>query len=393
MGRSTLRATFRSGVGHSGVGRYGVAALASLAVSWLSWHVPGTIDVETYWLPWLAAVSQYGLIEGYAVASGDYPPGTAALMFLARRLLPTAGDMTVLKALLAAAQLGTTLLVLAQTARLALSLFSLAAVALSASMLAYLDILLAIPLLVAFLAALDRRPVLSAAAFGVACLIKWQPLVVLPFMLVVWFGQARLEPRRHLAAAALLGIVAGLVVWTFWPAIWSSFTRAFGHVGWSAHALNFPWFVQTVLGYRPEIIQAPGTPLLGLRVIFATIYFLLLGIGIWRQRGDAMTMLSFALAAFLAYFTFAAGVHENHLFGPMLLALALWSRNPRFRTAAITLAIFANFNLAVFYGLTGTPPFVPGPAFAWLTGILSAFSLLLFAYVLSRLAVARRIVE
>lgn len=383
MGRSMPRATFR----------YAAAALASLAVSWLSWHVPGTVDVETYWLPWLAAISRYGLIEGFAVASGDYPPGTAALMFLVRRLLPTADDMVVLKALLAAAQLGTTLLVLAQTGRLSLSLYGLAAVALSASMLAYLDILLAIPLLVAFFAALDRRPILSAAAFGVACLIKWQPLVVMPFMLVIWFEQARLEPRRHVVAATLMAIAAGLIAWVFWPAIWSSFTRAFGHVGWSAHALNFPWFVQIVLGYQPQIIQAPSAPLLGLRVIFITIYLLLLGAGIWRQRGDAMGMMSFALAAFLAYFTFAAGVHENHLFGPMLLAFVLWSRNPPFRTAAIALAVFANLNLAVFYGLSGTPPFGTGPAFAWLTGILSAFSLLLFAYVLSRLAVARRIVE
>jgi hypothetical protein len=160
MGPSTRRATFR----------YAAAGLASLAVSWLSWHVPGTIDVETYWLPLLAAVSRYGLIEGYAVASGDYPPGTATHLFVARRLLPTADDMTVLKALLAAAQLGAT------------------------------------------------------------------------------------------------------------------------------------------------------------RVVIA-------------------------------------------------------------------LAIFANLYLAVFYGLSGTPPLGTGPAFAWLTGILSAFSLLLFAYVLSRLAVARRIVE
>lgn len=391
LGPSTLRATFR----------YAAAALASLAVSWLSWHIPGTIDVETYWLPWLAAVSRYGLIEGFAVASGDYPPGTAALLFLARRLLPTADDMVVLKALLAAAQLATTVFVLAQTGRLALSLFSLAAVALSASMLAYLDILLAVPLLVAFFAALDRRPILSAVAFGIACFIKWQPLVLVPFMLVVWFEQARSEPRRHLLAVGLLAIAAGLIAWLFWPAIWSSFTRAFGHFGWSAHALNFPWFVQIVLGYQPQIIQAPSAPLLGLRVIFATIYLLLLGAGIsrgiWRQRGDtqrtdAMTMMSFALAAFLAYFTFAAGVHENHLFGPMLLAFVLWARNPRFRTAAIALAVFANLNLAVFYGLSGAPPFGTGPAFAWLTGILSAFSLVLFAYVLSRLAVARRIV-
>lgn len=283
--------------------------------------------------------------------------------------------------------------VLAWTGRLGLSLFSLAAVALSASMLAYLDILLAIPLLVSFFAALDRRPILSAAAFGIACLIKWQPLVIVPFMLVVWFEQARSEPRRHLVAAGLLAIAAGVIAWVFWPAIWSSFTHAFGHVGWSAHALNFPWFVQIVLGYQPQIIQAPSAPLLGLRVIFATIYLLLLGTGIWRQRGDTMTMLSFALAAFLAYFTFAASVHENHLFGPMLLAFVLWSRNPRLRTAAIALVIFANLNLAVFYGLTGTPPFAVGPSFAWLTGILSAFSLLLFAYVLSHLAIARRIVE
>lgn len=383
MGANTQRATLR----------YAVAALASLAVSWLSWHVPGTIDVETYWLPWLAAVSRYGVIEGYAAASGDYPPITAALLFLARSLLPAANDMTVLKTLLAAAQLGATLVVLAQTGRLALSLFCLAAVALSASMLAYLDILLAIPLLVAFFAALDRRPILSAAAFGIACLVKWQPLVMAPFMLVVWFEQARAEPRRHLAAATLLTTAAGLIAWVFWPAIWSSFTRAFGHFGWSAHALNFPWFVQTVLGYQPQIIQAPAAPLLGLRLIFATVYLLLLGAGIRRQRGDTMVMMSFALAASLAYFTFAAGVHENHLFGPMLLAFVLWACNPRFQTAAIALAMFANLNLAVFYGLSGTPPFATGPAFAWLTGILAACSLLLFAYVLSRLAVARRIVE
>jgi hypothetical protein len=90
-------------------------------------------------------------------------------------------------------------------------------------------------------------------------------------------------------------------------------------------------------------------------------------------------VMYFALLGFAAYFLFAPGVHENHLFVPMLASLVLWDRDRSFGLAAMALVGYANLNLWVFYGISGTSPFFAGPAFAVLTAVLSALAVLSFA--------------
>jgi hypothetical protein len=358
---------------------YGIVALVSLSISWWSWPVTGTLDVEGHWLPWLATLSRSGLVEGYAAIVDDYPPGTATLLFLARRLLPTASDMAVLKSLIACAQLGSALLFMFLAGRVGLSLLYVVAVALSASFLGYLDILFAIPLIASFFAALNDRPILSASTFGIACFIKWQPLIVLPFMVVVWFGQAKALPRgQSIAATALLPTAAIAVASVFWPEVWKAFRSAFDQVQWSAEALNFPWLVQIVLGYGVQNIDAPVVPLIVLRVLFGAIYLLLLVTAALHYRNDPARMMTFGLAGYVAYFTFAPSVHENHLFLAMLLAFVLWSRSPRLGMAAMSLAIYMNLNLACFYGVTGESPLSGSSTFALLTGVISAVGVMSF---------------
>ena len=81
----------------------------------------------------------------------------------------------------------------------------------------------------------------------------------------------------------------------------------------------------------------------------------------------------------------APSVHENHLFTAMVLAFVLWARDRSMSSPAIGIALFANLNLVVFYGLAGSVPFSPGPRFALLTGALSALATGAYCYGLYRL--------
>ena len=81
----------------------------------------------------------------------------------------------------------------------------------------------------------------------------------------------------------------------------------------------------------------------------------------------------------------APSVHENHLFTAMVLAFVLWARDPSMFWPAIGIALIANLNLVVFYGLAGSVPFSPGPRFALLTGALSAVAIGVYCYGLYRL--------
>jgi hypothetical protein len=365
--------------------RYGAVAASSIALSVLGWSASGTEDVADIWLLWMDAVARDGLIKGYAEIGGDYPPGAAALLLAARRLLPAASDLTVVKALLATVQLVSTLLFAAFCRRTGPSLCFVVAVGLSASSLGYLDILFTPPLVVALFAALDKRPALSATAFTLACLVKWQPLILLPFLLPVWIEQARKVSIGHVALAAGPSLaICAAIAWWFWPALWLAFGEASAHGTWSSDALNLPWLLQVVVGLSPQVMDAPDLAVWALRLLFAAIYLPLAARALSR-RGSAEDALTYALAGFAAYFMLAPSVHENHLFTAMVLAFVLWARNPSMSWPAIGIALFANLNLVVFYGLAGVVPFSPGPRFALLTGALSAVATVAFCYGLYRL--------
>ena len=67
-------------------------------------------------------------------------------------------------------------------------------------------------------------------------------------------------------------------------------------------------------------------------------------------------LVLFALVGYLSYFTFAVGVHENHLFPAMVLATVLYWLDKERASNALIIAIAGNLNLVLFYGLTGAEP-------------------------------------
>lgn len=371
--------------------KYIVVAALSVSASIFFLRSPGTFDVSEEWMPWMEILARSGLIDGYAKIADMYPPGAATMLITADWMLPMLPDLVVLGILLGVAQLAAGLVFAART-NTGLALGFVAAVTLSGAALKYLDILFAVPLCLSLFAALDRRPILSVTAFATACLIKWQPLILLPFMAVIWLEQARAVPLRRLAAAAaVLTAAIALIAIAFWPSIWRAFFWAMNDDPWSGNALNFAWLLQLVRGYTPDAIHTvPEKWRWALRIVFALVYLPLLAAA-WRtRRKGPATTLAFAMAGFAAYYLFAPVVHENHLFVPMLTGFVLWASNPRFASAAIAMAVFANLNLLVFHGISGTGPFVSGDGFALLTGALSVAGIAAFCVGIFMLASATR---
>ena len=365
------------------IGMVAATGTLSALVSILFWGTPGTADVEEVWLPWLDSVKRFGLIAGYADIADNYPPGTAALLTIAAKLMPGVDDRIVLKTLCAVAQFLSVVAFALNTKRIAWVLVYLAAVALSGSALGYLDILYAAPLLVALFALFDERPIVSIAAFAAASLIKWQPLIMAPFLAIIWIEQARALPRRIVVIAGVVLLACGTaVIGLFWPEIWLAFCRALGGPPyWSGNALNLPWLAQLVLGYPAQFLFVSDGPRLAARILFCLVYLPILILAATPFAKDTAQRLVLALLGFAAYFLFAPGVHENHLFVPMVASLVLAQRLPRFGWAALALAIFANLNLVIFYGFDGTPPFLAGRPLAVLTAGLAAFALCAFVWV------------
>jgi hypothetical protein len=61
------------------------AVLLLAPVTLLLVPLPGTSDVQSFWLPWMHNVSSLGIVHGYAVSASDYPPGCAIILALTHR--------------------------------------------------------------------------------------------------------------------------------------------------------------------------------------------------------------------------------------------------------------------------------------------------------------------
>ncbi len=352
-------------------------ALAIGALTAAALTTPGTPDVGL-WLQWADNAARLGLRDGYVANGADYPPLSALALAALARAADSLGieRFTALKVMLLLCLLVTALMVWAWSRRPWLALATLAALALNSVALGYLDILLAPPLLLGLWALAQRRWALFSLGFALAVLVKWQPLIIAPFVgwycLTAWRRPPRGLPSRLAAPVwdtALLVTpplaLGALGVWGGWGApIVASLGQAIAHPYLSGNALNLNWLATHALralapdtfgglegGLARYILTDNPLLLAWSKPLFIAAYGLLL----WRftrAPQSLATLLRFALAGFLAYFTFNTGVHENHLFIPVLLGLALAAtgRSPApFAACAIAL----NINMALFYGLAG----------------------------------------
>ena len=330
---------------------------------------PGTSDMGI-WLTWSDNLERLGLVRGFAANHADYPPLTSAILLGAVRL----GELVDVRPFAAIKLsiltfLGLTCLACwrwTKDMRVTAALFL--ALLLNSALLAYVDIYLAPALVLGLWALKEKRLELFSLCFGAACLTKWQPLIIAPFLLVYILGQKQGSTglrlaRAALPAAGLLGLAC--LVFDLGP-LWLAFKASLSHTYLSGNALNANWILTHLLrAFSPEtfgglvegradlIITGDLRLTLAPRLLFGLSYAAALGVFIWRRAKTFENTLRYALMGFLAYFTFNVGVHENHLFVAAILAILLAWRTPARWAEALLVALIFNINMYTFYGSSG----------------------------------------
>ena len=288
------------------------------------------------------------------------------------------------------------------------------AVILNGAALGYLDAQMAVPAVLALVAAGAGRPALAGVLMAVATLTKAQALLVAPVVLLaaidIGSRLAKSEKRtRRSFVAFLLGaavttvvILLPIVVRGAWPSMVQAIGRLAAHDMLSFNALNAWWLVTWVVRAMDALdrgwLRAFTMPvqILGRsrfmeigfpdpKLIGTAIVLLLIGWRLWRSR-TGQSLASWAITAgwcVFAYFMFGAQVHENHLsLAVPFFALAA-GLDRRLRGPFYTISAIVALNMYVFSGLSeGWPPLINR---AWtvvdLTVVLSLISLGAFFWI------------
>ena len=357
-------------------------------------HSPGTVDVSTF-LNWTEVVYQNGVVDGYSklIYASEYPPISYAILYIARAFGNMVGLSPLMgfKVTILAFQLVSAGIILLISGSYWVAAAFNASLLLSGVALGYMDVCVAPPLIAAFWAFRARRDVLGMALFLIACLIKWQPLIVAPFIGIYLFEISNLRSCRDAVGGrlfwqlvVLVAVTIALLSLIFGLAPARSLWHGMSHPFLSGNALNLPWvaeFFYKLLfpsSYRQLIVELvekgrlsasygfsnqaelkvlmpPSIYLLPIKIIF-WIGFGTVVIRAMRSEKTFKNCLLFSIIGLMTYVIWNSGVHENHLFVAVVLAymLMLHERSREHRAIVTILVVMFNVNLFVFYGVTGT---------------------------------------
>jgi len=209
---------------------------------------------------------------------------------------------------------------------------------------------------------------------AISCSIKWQPLLIAPFICIYVIsaageglsGRDKAYKRAVPFMIAVLLVVLPMVMMFGAGAIINSLQRAMTrHNFISGYALNFGWLHTWALHlWAPEkygslqngeidLIQSrDALLLLPEKVLFYLSYGAIL-IAFALQKKTFKQLIVYSMLGYLAYFLFNTGVHENHLFPIACLAWILVFIDSSQLVRAINLSIAANINLFLFFGVFG----------------------------------------
>ena len=368
-----------------------VCALSSLLLR------GGTPDVFDFWAVWMRRVQTFGLTESYSRFYTDYPPGSVSLLALARAVLP-GSDFWSIKMLLGAFLLGAGLVTGLWLRDVVAATVMIAALAVNAVGLGYLDVLYAVPLLLALWALQRDRVALFSVFFATACLVKWQPVILIPFVIVFLLRSLVAERgtlnTRRIAAALVPGLsVSAVVVLAFGlRAVAHAFRLGLTQPFLSGNALNLGWLLTALErgsldnGKPVTFVFLPDVPSWMptlTRSLFALAMLVILA-AFWRGARTFEQLLAASIIGVVAYFSFNTGVHENHLFLACLLSvIGLWLL-PGLRTLLLIVIAITQVNLIAFYGLTGTLDNSPTLSGIDATIPLAALTLLACCFVVIR---------
>ena len=337
---------------------------------------PGSGDVSI-WETWMREISTYGVIGGFAHTGTDYPPFSFIILGSIVRSADALGvtRFLILKCSLLFFLVATTGCFYAFTRNFLLTAALELSLILDSVGLGYLDIYFA-PFLIAALFLLQRQYLMvGSLCYAISCAIKWQPLIIAPFVCLYVLSAAKEQASRTarlkkqvapFAVSILLVMIPILLVFGT-PALLDSFKRALTyHKFLSGYALNLPWIETWLLhfinpgtyGGLPEnhVIEWVNVfdPLVVWpnKLLFYLSYIVVL-FGFVRQKRTFERLILYSMLGYLAYFSFNTGVHENHLFLICCLSWILVLVEPQQLIRCLNFNIAANANLFLFFGAFG----------------------------------------
>jgi hypothetical protein len=341
------------------------AALAALVVAGLSLAMmayQGMSDLQIF-LQWASVLAAHDPVAGYRLIA-DYPPLGPVFIWLA----VAAGQVVSLPNLVGL-KLGIGVFQLAGAAVAAARLRSLSAGALLwllvapyGSLLGYIDSFYLPFVLLAVFALETGAFEIAGAMLAVAIMIKWQPAILAPPMLIYALAQAR-GWRRIICV--LPGAAIGLaVVMVFGPSwVWFAFSGATNDPYFSGQAFNLDWIMSAALEYwhmagAPAItsgtivaITALAPPWYALsKILFWAAYLAVLAVFGFAAKTPARLYLALC-ACESVQFTFNTGVHENHAFLLLVFVFAAVRAGALAAFYLLAVAVLALSNVLLFYGL------------------------------------------
>jgi len=382
---------------------FAVVILLEVLFALVLFRSPGTIDVPEGWMRWIDGLLKYGLINGYRVNDTDYPPGSSLILLFIAKIAATCSIDVFLsfKISLGIALLFTTLcywgwtLDAALTGLLAFSLY------LNGVALGYLDTYVA-PALILSLWALQQKKIgLFSLLFSVSCLIKWQPLIIAPFLALHALSAVKRRPGDigalavtwlRLPAPALAVVLCAVATFGYRP-IAAALYAALNDMALSGKALNFNWlvtyFLRLVQPDRYGAISNGAVYLITidpsegwvrtLKLVFLLFYLGALG-KLFKMRRSFASAIDCSLAGYLSYFILNIGVHENHLFLATILATVGAALASDKRLRAVLVVALSNLNLIAFFGFIGSPLPFSRVVGLDVTLIFAAVNVLLFLF-------------
>lgn len=379
-------------------------------------EAPGTGDVSV-WMDWMRLTYEQPFVPAYTQIADYYPPGTLIVLHSVDLLSEALdiGTFFFFKVSLLFFLLLTSAIFFRFARNIVLTLLLQLALTLNSVALGYLDIYIA-PLLLLSLYALHKRKfVTGGVLYAASFLIKWQPLVIAPFLILYAVNITDLRDIKKIdfkpIAQLLIPIIliVAITLGIFGAAFPEALNTAMEdpYEGFlSGYALNFNWILTYLLqltqpdtygeveyGFIFEIeVRDPAvtTPPF---LVFVVLY----GLALFRFFTSEKTfenLILFSLAGYLSYFVFNTGVHENHLFMAVILTAVLMHLNKdRYLSTFVVWALVFNINMFVFYGIDGT-----GPEYSRIvygndpTVFLSVVNVLIFLLLYAQVVVDKRFV-
>lgn len=341
---------------------------------------PGAGDMNI-WERWMEYVNQYGIIKGYEMQHDMYPPFALLFQYFIQYIFPFLSSFAVLRLTNTFFVLISLLLtqLLFKDVKITFLVFSCLFIS---SNIGYLDVEM-IPFLILAIYFFSRENfVLSGLFFALLSLIKYQPLIIAPFVLIYFVDIYDFQQQRYglsIKMKKLLQIsIPIIVIWTIVCIIYRGeplnmlkFALYGDGAAIAPNALNFGWIIQFLLerfepntfgalnGGSISIIWNAPSRYLSFKYIFFILYFVIVFLQILQKEKNSRLVLKYAITGYTIYFLFNSGVHENHLFLATFLMILLYVLEPtkiNYNRTIIFIFIF-NMNLVIFYGLSGALPF------------------------------------